>query len=73
MNTDRDPSDQTAIEAALHAYNTAADRDEADVALEAVLIEQGVIRPDEVIAHIEEGVGGVTITLEGSEVFTISA
>lgn len=61
--TNRDPIDQDAMAAAVAAYcqvisdyafgkPSQDDIDEADVAFEAVLLEQGVISPDDVIDEI---------------------
>lgn len=70
---DRDPIDPQALAAAVGAYRW--NSDEADIALEAVLLEQGVISPSEAIEQIELVVSdqliGLFIRLDTDEMFTV--
>lgn len=50
-NTDRDPADAAAVGKAVLEWMAAAS-DEADIALEKVLLAQGVINADEAITDI---------------------
>ena len=50
--TDRDPIDPQALADDALLYLLAENRDEADVAFEAALLAQGVMRPDEAIEQI---------------------
>ncbi|TXH51129.1 MAG: hypothetical protein E6Q97_19040 [Desulfurellales bacterium] len=58
QTTDHDASNPEALAQAVHAYLHAADRDEADIALEAALLKQGVMTPDETVNRIEQGAFG---------------
>lgn len=75
-NTDRDAINPQALAEAITVWR--CDRsDEADIALEAALLEQGIITPDEVIEQIEavrngsSEIIGLFIRLESDEMFTI--
>ena len=71
--TDRDAIDPQALAAAVDAYRW--NSDEADIALEAVLLEQGVISALEAIEQIEPIVNdqliGLIIRLDTGEMFTV--
>jgi hypothetical protein len=75
-NTDRDAINPQALAEAITVWR--CDRsDEADIALEAALLEQGIITPDEAIEQIEavrngsSEIIGLFIRLESDEMFTI--
>lgn len=72
--TDRDAINPEALAAAVDAYRW--NSDEADIALEAVLLEQGVINPSEAIDQIEPIVSdeliGLFIRLDDGTMFGIS-
>lgn len=71
-NTDRDAADTQALALAIRAYiRPQIRRDEADITLEAVLLEQGVMAPTEAIESIEIDVYGVIVTLESGEILFI--
>jgi len=76
QTTDRDAINPQALAEAITVWR--CDRsDEADIALEAVLLEQGIITPDEAIEQIEavrngsSEIIGLFIRLESDEMFTI--
>lgn len=75
-NTDRDAINPEALAEAITTW--CCDRsDEADIALEAVFLEQGVITPDEAIEQIEavrngsSEIIGLFIRLDTDEMFTV--
>jgi len=75
-NTDRDAINPQALAEAITTWR--CDRsDEADIALEAALLEQGIITPDEAIEQIEavrngsSEIIGLFIRLDSNEMFTI--
>lgn len=71
---DRDAADTQALALALRAYlRPQIRRDEADIALEAALLEQGVIAPTEAIGGIEIGDEWATVNLESGEIFNVYA
>lgn len=75
---DRDAADPQALALALRAYlrpqiRPQIRRDEADVALEAALLEQGVMAPTEAIGDIEIGDEWVTVRLESGEAVNVYA
>lgn len=76
QTTDRDAINPQALAEAITTWR--CDRsDEADIALEASLLEHGVITPDEAIEQIEavrngsSEIIGLFIRLESDEMFTI--
>lgn len=54
------------------AAGEAAITDEADIALEAALLEQGVIAPHEVITHIAADLFSVEIHLDDGSIFEVN-
>lgn len=58
QTTDHDASNPEALAQAVHAYLHATYSDEADIALETALLEQGVMTPDETVERIEQGAFG---------------
>jgi len=71
---DRDAADTQALALALRAYlRPQIRRDEADVAFEAALLDQGVMAPTEAISHIEIGDEWATVSLESGEIFNVYA
>jgi hypothetical protein len=73
QTTNRDAADIQALALALRAYlRPQIRRDERDIALEAVLLEQGVMAPTEAIGHIDIGDEWVTINLESGEAFNVN-
>lgn len=72
----RDPADQAAIAQAFNLFITSQNRDEASIAFEQALLNQGVMNPDEAIQAFEPfdepdvGIGTVVI-LETGETFLI--
>ena len=71
QTTDRDAADTQALAQAVRTYVRSTDRDERDIALEAVLMEQGVMAPTEAIESIETDAYGVIVTLESGEILFI--
>ena len=76
QTTDRDAINPEALAEAITIWR--CDRsDEADIALEAVFLEQGVITPDETIEQIEavrngsSEIVGLFIRLDTDEMFTV--
>jgi hypothetical protein len=76
QTTDRDAINPQALAEAITTWR--CDRsDEADIALEAALLEQGIITPDEAIEQIEavrngsSEIIGLFIRLDSDEMFTI--
>lgn len=67
MTADRDPIDPRALAAAVTAWLT-DDSDEADIALEAALLAQGVMNPSETVESFESDAYGVLVFFEGGEV-----
>ena len=74
-NPERDAIDPSALGQAVRTYMLATDRDEADVALEAVLVYQAVMAPHEAIQGIEVaragGTVGVIIYFEHDEIIFV--
>lgn len=72
QTTDRDAADTQALALAIRAYiRPQIRRDEADIALEAALLEQGVMAPTDAIESIETDAYGVIVTLESGEILFI--
>lgn len=80
--TDRDPADTTTTAMAVNAWlralrtigATSASRDEADVALEQVLLTQGVLSPADVVETIRShSPDTVRITLNSDTILVVSA
>lgn len=81
MTTDRDPQDATTLVTALAEWlashrgvGSSWGTDEADIALETVLLQQGVIAPDEAVSFDfdEDDSGVLRVTLEDGEIFGIA-
>ena len=71
--TQFDAIDPQALAADVLVYLTTAEgNDEADIALEAALLEQGVIAPHEVIAHIIADLFSVEIHLDDGSIFEVN-
>ena len=68
--TDRDPIDALTLAFAVDAW--AQGDHEADIDLEAVLLDQGVIRPDEVIHELQPGAAGIHVVLDCGTEFTLT-
>ena len=72
MNTtDRDAADTSALAQAVRTYVRSTDRDERDIALEAALVQQGVMIPDEAIERIEADAFGAIIFFEHGEIIFV--
>lgn len=63
-NPERDAIDPQVLAQAVRTYMLAADRDEADIDLEAVMTYQGVMAPHEAIQGIEIDTYGVIVVIE---------
>ena len=63
-NPERDAIDPQVLAQAVRTYMLVADRDEADIDLEAVLTYQGVMTPHEAIESIEINTYGVIVVVE---------
>lgn len=70
-NTDRDAADTSALAQAVRTYVRSTDRDERDIALEAALIEQGAMTPDEAIEQIEADAFGAIIFFGHGEIIFV--
>ena len=71
VNPERDAIDPSALGQAVRTYMLAADGFEADIALEAVLVYQGVMAPHEAIQGIEVDAFGVIIYFEHDEIIFV--
>jgi hypothetical protein len=70
--TDRDAADPQALASDVLLYLLADDSScEADIALEASLMEQGVINTDEVIDQMTREFFGVVVRLEDGTMFAV--
>ncbi len=70
--TDRDAADPQALASDVLLYLLADESsDEADIALEASLLEQGVISPADVVAILTREFFGVVVHLEDGTIFAI--
>lgn len=67
---DRDPIDPAVLEFAVNSW-LAGPTDEDDIALEAVLLDQGVIRPDEVVHEFAQHAAGVHVVLDDGTEFIL--
>jgi len=68
----RDAANPAALAEAVLCW-VATGGDEADMALEAVLLEEGVICPEDAIESIESGADGIVITLDNMDASAINA
>lgn len=64
----RNATNPEAVAQAVRAHLRATNRDEADIALEAALLQQGVMTPDEVIEQIEQDALGAIIFFERGDI-----
>lgn len=71
MTRIRTPRFPTALAQAVRTYVLAANRDEADITLEAELLRSGVMIPDEAIEQIEADAFGVIIFFEHGEIIFV--
>jgi len=72
QTTDRDAADPQILSIGVLLYFLAETRDEeADIALEASLLEQGVVSPTDTIADLSREFFGVVVRLEDGTMFAV--
>lgn len=68
--TDRDPIDPSVVAFAVNGW-IAAPSDEADIELEAVLLDQGVLSPSDVVHEFAHHPAGMHVVLDDGTEFVL--